>query len=280
MKNWVLMFCFIFFAVAILPFSATKATKERPSTKLTVFEDEAVLEIDVEEYALRVLLGEGEICESFESKKALAVAARTLGSYFSLYGCKHEEFSACADGNCCLKLGDCDDYDEGFLNDCKAAVSETKGEILTLDRLPALTLFTLCSGSGTAQSTEFSYLSPTSNTTVCEKHVFSQVFDKTGIFENTNANNSFVVYSENEKCDFLILNGKKFDAHDFITQTGIKSCEFKLWFDNGKIFAETKGVGHGFGLDLCGAERMAKNGSGYKEILGFYYPRLILNNFF
>lgn len=277
MKNWVLMFCFILAAVTFIPFAATKAAKEQPVIKLTVFENDETREIDVEEYALRVLLGEGKICESIESKKALAVSARTLGTYFSLYGCKHDEFSACADGNCCVKLGSVESADEEFLAECKTAIEETRGEVLTLDGLPVLSLFTLCSGSGTAQNEEFLYLTPTSSNDTCEKHKTTQTFEKTGVFEDVTEENSCVVYLDNRKCEFLILNGKRIDALDFISQLGINSPEFTLWFEDDKIRAEVYGVGHGFGLDLCGAEGFAQDGKSYKEILGFYYPKLIVN---
>ena len=277
MKNWVLMFCVIFLTIALVPFAAAKAVKERNVAKLTVFENGCTEEIDVEEYALRVLLGGGEICESVEAKKALAVSARTLGTYFSLYGCKHEDFSVCADGNCCIKLGDIENSDENFLNECKTAVEETRGEVLTFDGLPVLSLFTLCSGSGTAQNDDFTYLTPTSNPNVCQKHKSVQSFEKSGVFENVTESNSCVVYNENNKCEFLIINGKKLDSLDFISQTGIKSPEFVLYFEEGNIRAEVNGIGHGFGLDLCQAENFAKSGKDYKEILGFYYPKLVLN---
>ncbi len=280
MRNWILMFLALFVSILFIPLLANSASKENESAKLTVFEEGEIFETDIEDYALRVLLGEGDVCESLESKKALAVSARTLGAYFSVFGCKHEDFSACADGSCCLTLGNPNDANEDFLEDCKTAVLETRGEILTLDNLPTLALFCFCSGSGTAQSDEFLYLTPTKRANKCEKHLFSQVFDKEGAFESVTDKNSFAVYTENEKCDFLILNGKKLSALDLITETGIHSTEFKIWIDDGKILAETSGVGHGFGLDLCGSEEMAKNGSNYKEILGFYYPKLVLNKIF
>jgi stage II sporulation protein D len=40
---------------------------------------------------------------------------------------------------------------------------------------------------------------------------------------------------------------------------------------DGEIRAATKGLGHGLGLSLYGAEAMAKSGSSYKEILKYYY---------
>jgi stage II sporulation protein D len=274
------MFCVILLTVALLPFAAAKAVKERPVTKLTIFEDGETKEIDAENYALRVLLGEGKICESLESKKALAVSARTLAVYFSLYGGKHEDFSACADGNCCLSLGNIEESDESFLEECKEALEATKGEALTFNGLPALTLFTLCSGSGTSENEDYPYLSPTSNSEICEKHKTVLSFEKSGVFENVTESNSCVVYTENNKCEFLILNGKKLDSIDFISQTGIKSPEFTLYFEDGNIRAEANGIGHGFGLDLCQAEKFAKSGKDYKEILGFYYPKLVLNKIY
>ena len=280
MKNWALTFFSVFLVVALLPITVTTALKERPITKMTIFENGETITIDLEEYALRVLLGEGANCKSMESKKALAVSARTLGAYFSFYGCKHTDFSACTDGNCCLSLGSYENADEDFLNDCITAVNETKGEILTHENLPVLSLFTLCSGSGTAQSDELFYLSPTYNETICEEHKSVQSFEKSGLLDGVDDQNSCIVYAENGKCEFLILNGKKIDALDCITQMKIPSTEFVLWLDGDSVRAESNGIGHGFGLDICGSEKLSQNGNNYKEILGFYFPRLNLNKIY
>ena len=47
--------------------------------------------------------------------------------------------------------------------------------------------------------------------------------------------------------------------------------------DNDITFT-TRGYGHGVGLSQYGANGMAKNGYGYKEILSHYYPGTTLSS--
>ena len=43
---------------------------------------------------------------------------------------------------------------------------------------------------------------------------------------------------------------------------------------DGRVRIVTKGLGHGYGLSIYGANEMAKEGKTYQEILSYYYSGL------
>lgn len=52
------------------------------------------------------------------------------------------------------------------------------------------------------------------------------------------------------------------------------SSAFSLKEVDGKIRVVTKGVGHGLGCSLYGADALAKQGYSYKEILEYFYTEI------
>lgn len=57
---------------------------------------------------------------------------------------------------------------------------------------------------------------------------------------------------------------------------GLPSSCFSLEGDGDMIRARVKGSGHGYGLSQAGADSMAREGWGYKEILQYYYKNISL----
>ena len=53
---------------------------------------------------------------------------------------------------------------------------------------------------------------------------------------------------------------------------GLRSSDFTVDFKDGAFLFTVKGYGHGVGMSQAGAQYMAKQGAGYKEILSWYYP--------
>ena len=52
---------------------------------------------------------------------------------------------------------------------------------------------------------------------------------------------------------------------------GLKSANFKISKQDGKIIFSVKGNGHGVGLSQTGADSLAKQGFSYQDILKHYY---------
>lgn len=279
MKRFGWFFVILSVLVTALPFAAAKSIGSGRVTVSVMISGE-VLDMDIEEYTLRVLIAEGNGCESPEAKKALAVAVRSCGTYFALYRLKHENFDACSDKSCCLPLGDPKKANGSYLAALNDAVSSTKGEILTLEGLPAIALFTLCASEGTRFCAEFPYLSAVSNGKKCERHISECEFapEELGISES--GDDFCIVYCENRKCEFAILENKKISADELIKKYSLPSYEFELEINENEAKFTCYGAGNGCGLDLCGADSTAQSGSDYKKILLTYYPNLELNKIY
>ena len=279
MKKLLLYFFAMFLALSsIYNFAQEKKSDNLPRIEISENGERAVMTI--EDYTFRALLIHGNQCESFETKKALAVALRSCGVYFSVYGLKHSDFDACTDANCCLRLGKEENFGEEYVSACRNAVSETKGEILTFEDFPAMGLFCLCGGSGTGHCEEFPYVSAVPEGEVCEIHksektfTFSELETFFGKTKEELKSNSFIAYSKNKKCAFGVFGGSVFQKEELKKILNTESPEFEIkWTADGcRIY--TNGIGNGFGLNLCSAEKLGKNGKSCYDILNFYFPKL------
>ena len=52
---------------------------------------------------------------------------------------------------------------------------------------------------------------------------------------------------------------------------GLKSARFNVIIEEGNVKFDVIGYGHGVGLSQTGADSMAKNGSGYEDIIKHFY---------
>ncbi len=275
MKNWVLYFLAIAFIVIAIPFAAKNSVATDGEIAVSVcFSDGSIHEIAIEDYVLRALAARERDVVSLEAKKAFAVAVRSCGMYFATFGCKHLDFDACADSDCCIGLADAEEASEATKN----AVRETEGLYLTVDGSPAMSLFTVCASSGTRQNSEFPYLVPVASGGQCEAHKAEKTFtakELFSIFPYAEGSDSFYpVYGDNKKVEFAIFGSKSIDGDTLARSFGIQSVEFTATPNGDGMDITVYGIGQGYGLDLCNAEKLAKNGLYYQKILEIYFPKL------
>ncbi len=57
---------------------------------------------------------------------------------------------------------------------------------------------------------------------------------------------------------------------------GLKSTSFELAYSRERFTFTVRGIGHGLGMSRFGAEHMASQGNGYREILEWYYPNTVI----
>lgn len=62
------------------------------------------------------------------------------------------------------------------------------------------------------------------------------------------------------------------EGETFREAFGLASAHFTISLVDDKVRIVTKGLGHGFGLSQNTANEMAKQGDGYEEILGYFFP--------
>lgn len=282
MKNLTLYFLAVLIAVISLPIAAKRSVANEGVPKITVHYNDSVIELDVEEYVLRVIACELYDIEQEETLKSLAVSVRSSAVYITLFGCKHAGFDVCDDRNCCFPLADLSKIDENDLKRAENAVDSTRGLALTVDELPAMALYCGCASSGSVDNSEFGYIVGVSENIACETHKTELELESEVFFEligSTPDGHYCLVYGENNKCDFAVINGRVVEGSEFSKLLGLNSTEIVI--EEGEtVVCRSNGLGHGYGLSLCGAERMASVGLGFENILEFYFPRLLLNKIY
>ncbi|MBR6563286.1 MAG: hypothetical protein IKK70_05045 [Clostridia bacterium] len=283
MKQLLVYFLIITLCVTVLPIAAHRSIAADGGMTVSVFINGAVCEMPLEEYVLRVLAHEQRGIENEECLKALAVAARSCGAYLSLYGCKHDDFDACADGSCCIALGEITDIDKASLTRIKNAADSTRGEVLICDGSPALSLFCICTSRGSRESKEFEYLPAVAEESECVVHMTERVFnaselkDKLGLVDGES---DCLVYTENGKCEFGVFGGRMVTGDELAMLLDLPSTELAIEKGDGESVCRSYGVGHGYGLSLCGGDRMASAGFDYIDIVEKYFPELKLNKMY
>lgn len=281
MKYWIAYFLAFVLSTVALPIIAQNSAVGQVERTVTIHKNGETIEITIEEYVLSALITQASDIESPECLKALAVSIRSVATACSLYGCKHEDFALCDDADCCIALGSPDDVNDSRLSLLKSVCTETKGIILTYDSLPAMALFSRCASKGTSENAEYPYLSAVPEPESCKKHISESEHELEGelldLLGNTEENPPYLVYDDNDKCVLAIINGKTADVRDIQSALSLASNEFVLEIDGTTLLSRCHGIGHGYGLNLCGAENMAKTGFGYEKILEFYYPKLKMN---
>lgn len=269
MKSWLLYFFSFIILLTATPFVSSKLVgSKEPEIEVNI--DGNTVLMNLEEYVARVILEEGKSCRSNESRKALAVAIRSCCMNFISFGGKHTDFDVCDKFDCCFALGDIERCDHSELENAFSAVNETRGIILTYNHKPAMSLFTLCTGSSSASLEMVEGLTPIKEECVCEEHKTEKLVPYENILSNKE--NAVLVYDENNDCSFAVWDGKYIAGSELSKKLSLPSTEFVLEFRDDGIFASAYGFGNGYGMSLCGAERLAKDGKGFEEILSFYYP--------
>ena len=174
---------------------------------------------------------------------------------------------------------------ESNLEKVKKAVLNTKGEVVLYNnKLIDALFFSTSNGytenSGDIFSTAEPYLvSVDSGWDKTESPVFSSSTEVSkseflfnlGLDSNTNIVISNIKKTNTGRVTELTINDKVFDA-DKIKQTfNLKSTSFNITVLENNVLFSVNGYGHGVGMSQYGANGMAKEGYGYKDILKHYY---------
>lgn len=276
MKNLVLCFFALLVFVCLVP--AVRAlplprADPAPQTVITVQNGRETQEFDPEEYTLRVLAACPGDISGAETAKALAVAVRSLALYTAKNGCKHASCDFCAEAGCCFALADPDSLPAEKRNAVLSAVNATKGVCLSQNGAPAPALFNVCSGAGTRDCPELPFNAATPRDP-CEKHL-CEVEIGPGALDSLGGagggNRCFVC--ENGYCEFAVIGNALVPAETLVSALHLPAFSFSVSESaDGAVFS-CRGVGHGYGLDLCFASVLESKGADWKAILKYYFPK-------
>jgi stage II sporulation protein D len=297
----ILMFLLFAIPLILLRDSDKKLEKDmRPGTDIPIevyMEDiDKVVTMNLEDYILGVVAGEMPASFHVEALKAQALAARTYTMLrmrrFGGSGCsKHPGAEICTDSAHCQAYRNPATVKKD-LNKLKEAVYGTAGEVIVYDNRLIDAVFHSTSGGKTENSEEIwsnrvPYLR--SVTSEYEEHSpkyvtqqeisldnFIQSIKKLDAGVKINKKNikneiKILERSEGGRITRLKIGDKIFKGMDVRNVLGLNSSNFNYNFGKNSILFTVIGNGHGIGMSQYGADGMAKNGAGYKDIVLHYY---------
>lgn len=271
------------------------------ATMLNVLSDGKLQQMDMETYLLGVVRAEMPAAFQLEALKAQAVAARTYILHKIAGGgsANHPQADACDDITCCqafktqeeaaLEWGE---HAEEYEAKIRRAVTETDGECVLYEGAPVLAVFH-SSSVGTTQdaqnvwSASLPYLQsvetpegadnvPNYNSTASfsteelREKLLAALPDARldGSPSNWFTN---IQQQENGMVTSLTVGGVETGGNQLRTILDLRSACFTIAFDGDTVTFSVSGYGHGVGMSQYGANVMAENGAGYREILEWYY---------
>ena len=250
---------------------------------LTVEIGGAPTEMTLGEYLVGVLMGEMPASFELEALKAQTVAARTYTlRRMEQGGVLSDDPAVCqaytSPDTAQEKWGD---EWESYLSKLTRAVEETDGQVLTYNgALIAATYFS-CSGGKTESAqtvwgSEVPYLisveSPgEEGASAYESVVTVDLNEFLAALEIESPSVSAVTYTQGGGVDTITIGGKTVSGTEMRGLFGLKSTLFTMEITADSVLFEVQGFGHRVGLSQYGAQAMAEAGSGYEEILKWYY---------
>lgn len=297
----VLMFLLFAIPLVLLKDSDNRLEKDSiPSTDIPIdvymTDISKVVTMNLEDYVLGVVAGEMPASFDVEALKAQALAARTYTMLrmkrFGGSGCSlHPEADICTDSTHCQAYRNPATVKKD-LDKLKEAVYGTAGEVIVYDNKLIDAVFHSTSGGKTENSEDIwsskvpylrsviSQYEEQSPKYVAQQEISIDNFIKgmkkldSGVKINKkNIQNEIKVLerSEGGRITKLKVGDKTFDGMDVRNVLGLNSSNFKYTVGKNTILFTVIGNGHGIGLSQYGADGMAKNGAGYRDIVMHYY---------
>lgn len=167
----------------------------------------------------------------------------------------------------------------------REAVKETRGQILTYEGSPITASFFSTSNGFTENSeaiwpNSVPYLKSVESKWDLQSPKFSgrevftvQEFEKKlGVkLPNDRTIGNVTERTAGKRVAKVEINGKVVSGKDIREKLGLKSTDFTWERKGNDIIINTEGYGHGVGMSQYGANGMAAEGKGYKEIVAYYY---------
>ncbi len=266
----------------------------------TVLSGGEVLTVTMSDWLPGVVAGEMPASFEPEALKAQAVAARTYIMYsMGREKPAHPEADVCDDPSCCkahasdeqLRENWGADY-ESNLDKIQSAVSETDGEYLSYGGEVIQAVFHSSSAGKTEASEAIWQAEPylvsvdspetaedvpnyVTSVAVTEEEfrlTVSSLHPEARLEGDAAYWLGAAVRDASGRVETVDIGGATVTGSELRTLFSLRSTAFTLdYTDPGFLFTVT-GYGHGVGMSQYGANVMAEDGAGYREILSHYYP--------
>jgi stage II sporulation protein D (peptidoglycan lytic transglycosylase) len=262
-------------------------------------------ELPVEEYLRGVVPAEMFPSWEMEALKCQAILARTY--IVGARGDRHQGFDLCDQSHCQVYLGLDEEHER-----TTQAVRQTAGQILTYGGRPARIFYHSTCGGVTAAPAEVFQLADldgvpaqravsdqSGSRILCsisphfhwefrvEKGVFQTFLQSLALGQTDPGRITKIRILERDPSGRVNslemvgtrgsfrLSGYEFRSR-FVARFGgesLKSTLFTISVEKDKVVLRGRGFGHGVGLCQWGAEALAQQGVGYRDILQHYYPQ-------
>ena len=267
--------------------------------------------VDLNYYLLCVVASEMPFKYEYEALKAQAVVARTY--LLNKMKNNHEENGDVCDSFAhCQAFNDIENLEEiwkkkGFTQEeiiegeekIKKAVVESDGEIITYNNEIINALFHASSPVRTENASaiwgqeDVPYLKAVENeededyerresTNVISYETFKNTLIDKGYVHDLSKEEFLNVhiseYTESGRVKSVSVGNYNVKAESLRTLFGINSTNFTLSVNNENIEFHVLGFGHGVGMSQVGANKDAKSGKDYKEIIHHYYTDVEITN--
>jgi len=258
-------------------------------------------ELHLDEYLLGVVSAEMPASYEIEALKAQATVARTYTIYqIKNNSEKHESANICDSYACCQawiskdeRLAKWEENErERNWQKIVQAVNETAGDIITYEGQPINAFFHSNSGGITESSVniwggvEYPYLKSveTSGEEGYSQYNSEVIFTRDELINKIkethadikidwNDENAIQIqeYTDSGRVRTIKFGNISIAGTEARTILGLKSTNFVISHQDEKIIFTVKGYGHGVGMSQTGADSLAKQGKGYKEIIKHFY---------
>lgn len=284
--------------------SKEKGPYNEPTIILYNHYDKALVSLPMEEYVRGVVAAEMPSSFEIEALKAQAVAARTLAARKMRAnggsGCtKHKGADVCSEFiNCQAWIPESqqkknwgDNY-ESNSQKIKRAVEETRGDIMTFEG-KAIEVFFYSTSNGKTEDVAEVFSAALPYYKVVDspgeenapryretKSLTYKEFVKICLAKYPKSNLSasglekrieVISRTDSGRVREVKVGDTNIKGTLFRTLYGLNSADFRFRFDQGNVYIDTIGYGHGVGMSQIGANIMAEENKDYQEILKHYY---------
>ena len=263
-------------------------------------------EVNLDDYLCNVVSAEMPVDYAKEALKAQAIVARTY-TIFKIKKPKHENSDICDDSTCCQAWISKEDRYSKWQEDkresnwekIRQAVKETQGKVITYNNEPINAFFHSNSGGTTEipvnvwggsgypylqvvqTSGEEGYSQYSSEVELTNEELINKLQDKYSDIQidfNNNEDIKILEYTDSNRVKTIKFGNHEIAGVEARNILGLKSTNFEIIKEPGKIKFSVKGYGHGVGMSQTGADAMAKEGKTCEEIIQHFYVGVRIEN--
>lgn len=252
-------------------------------------------QMELEEYVVRVVLGEISVKYHPEALKAQAVAARTYTLYCIQSIGKHDGGAVCTDHRCCQAYCEPEKYFENGgteqgLEKVWRAVEDTRGEVLYYNNELICATYFACSGGRTEDAAavwgeEYPYLRSVESVDENGSCDVQKIrLSKWELQQHLGTEFSgtpeqwigFKMDTVGGGVALIRIGARLYTGVELRKLLNLKSTSIDITVENGDMIVQTRGYGHRVGMSQHGSNVMAEAGEKYESILLHYYTDVTL----